>query len=228
MNKNELFFIIRVFNEAKIVGTVIKELHSMGYKNLIVVDDGSSDNSLEILSKTNGIYLLHHVINRGAGAALKTGIDYALTFKECKYIATIDADGQHRLSDLNKFIKVLDEDSADFVIGSRFLNKESSKLVPFKKKLLLKAAIVVTIFLSSIRLTDSHNGYRVMNRKAAEQISLTFDGFEYASELIDEIEANKLRIKEVPVNIDYTEYSMQKGQKMTNSIRIFFKMIFKK
>ena len=228
MNKNQIYFVIPAYNESRAIGKVIENLNNEGYKKLIIINDGSKDNTSEIISKYKDVILLEHVINRGQGAALKTGMDFALKQKDCKYIVHFDSDGQHRISDLPKFLKVLENNEADIALGSRFILKESKMLVPLKKRILLKAAILVTVLLSSIKLTDTHNGYRVMNKKAGKEIEITMDGFEHASEIIDEIARKKIKYTEVPVFIDYTDYSKQKGQKISNSVKILLKMILKK
>lgn len=232
--KKHIFFVIPAYNEGSAISNVLKNLNKEGYHNLIIINDGSKDNTSEVVVKVqkelqnNNLVLLEHVINRGQGAALKTGIDYALKQKDCKYIVTFDSDGQHRISDLPNFIEVLEKGDCDIALGSRFLKKESRKLVPIKKRIVLKAALYITLFLSNIKLTDTHNGYRVMNRKAAQNIEINMDGFEHASEILDEISRKKIPYMEVPVFIDYTQYSKQKGQRISNSIKILLKMIFKK
>lgn len=227
--KKEIFFVIPAYNESKVIADVISKLNDKGFFNLIIIDDGSKDNTFNIVNKikSNGLVLLEHIINRGQGAALKTGIDYCLMKKNCKYIVTFDSDGQHRISDLINFIEPLERNICDIAIGSRFLKKESRDLVPLKKKILLRGALVITYILSRIWLSDTHNGYRVMNIKAAKKIKITMDGFEHASEIIDEIARKKIKYLEVPVFIDYTDYSKAKGQSMFNSINIFLKMFFK-
>jgi len=227
--KNQIFFVIPVYNEEKVIGGVIKKLQEEGFSNLILINDGSKDNSSKIIlkNKTKDLILLEHIINRGQGAALKTGIDYCLKQENCKYIVTFDSDGQHRISDLVNFIKVLEKGKIEICLGSRFLKKESKDLVPFKKQIILKGALVITWILSNLWLSDTHNGYRVMTKSGAKKIDITMDGFEHASEIIDEIAKKKIKYKEVPVFIDYTNYSKVKGQKISNSIKIFLKMLFK-
>ncbi|MCA9497401.1 MAG: glycosyltransferase family 2 protein [Nanoarchaeota archaeon] len=228
--KDSIYFVIPAFNEGRAIGDVISILNNNNFFKLVIVDDGSSDNTSQVvldLKTKKGLVLLKHAINRGQGASLKTGIDYALNEDECKYIVTFDSDGQHRITDLPKFISVLERGLCDIAIGSRFLKKESRRLVPMKKRILLKGALLITLFLSNIKLTDTHNGYRVMNKKAARKIDINMDGFEHASEILDEIAKKRVRYVEVPTFIDYTEYSKQKGQKISNSIKIFMKMIFR-
>lgn len=230
MNKTLIYFVIPAYNEGAAIGNVIKKLQDEGFSQLIIIDDGSSDQTFSVVRQYEkpGLVLLRHVINRGQGAALRTGIEYARSQEKCKYIVTFDSDGQHRISDLPKFIKRLDKGDVDIVLGSRFLRKSSRKLVPLKKKIVLQLGILVTAFLSTMKLTDTHNGYRVMNKRAASLIEITMDGFEHASEIIDEIGRKKIPYAEVPVFIDYTDYSKQKGQKISNSLKIVLKMIFKK
>ncbi len=228
--KNKIYFVIPAYNEEKVISEVLDILLKNNFNKIIVVNDGSKDNTSKIVKKfeDKGVVLLEHLINRGQGAALKTGIDYAVKQKDCKYIVTFDSDGQHRISDLPKFIEILEKNKGiDIVLGSRFLKKETERLVPFKKRIILKGALLVTFFLSGIKLTDTHNGYRVFRKESAEKINITLDGFEHASEILDEIAKKKLKFKEVPVCIDYTEYSKRKGQKISNSIRILLRMIFR-
>jgi hypothetical protein len=132
------------------------------------------------------------------------------------------------ITDLPNFLSPLEEEVCDIALGSRFLKKETKKLVPMKKRILLRGARLITRFLSGIKLTDAHNGYRVMSRKAAKMIDIGLDRYEHASDIIDQIAKKKIIFKEVPTYVDYTEYSESRGQKMSNSIKILLKMIFKK
>lgn len=225
--KKEIYFVIPAYNEASKIYSVISSLKKEGYFNIIVIDDGSKDQTYEI-ARNSLKHVLKHPKNIGQGGALRTGINYAINQPNCKYIVTFDSDGQHRISDLPKLIKPLYEKKSDIVLGSRFLLKETRKLIPLKKKILLKGGVFVTWLLSGIWLTDTHNGYRAMTKYAALKIKITMNGFEHASEIIDEISRKKLRYREVPVFIDYTSYSKAKGQKISNAFRIFFKMLKRK
>jgi len=220
----KIFVVIPAYNEQKTIGMVIKDLKSHGYKNIIVVDDGSKDKTADIIKKEN-VVLLQHIVNRGQGAALKTGIDCALRYG-ADIIITFDADGQHQASDLVNLIKPVKEGKVDIALGSRFLKK--NKNVPLIRKLFLKGGAFVLYMMYGVKLTDSHNGLRAVSKKAAQKIEITTDGMEHASEIIDEIKRKKLRYKEIPVNIKYTEYSKKHGQSSLNAFKIFFKMIIKK
>lgn len=218
------FIVIAAYNEGKSIVNVIKSLKKEGYHNIVVVDDGSKDNTHQ-LCKKEGIYALRHVINRGQGAALKTGIDFAV-LQGADIIVTFDADGQHRAEEIKRLTKPIENREVDVVLGSRFLDGKTK--VPFFKKMTLKGGIMFTRLFSGIKLTDTHNGFRALSRRAAEQIELKQDRFEHASEILDEIARKKIRFKEVPVTIVYSEYSMAKGQSIMNSVKIASRLLLSK
>ncbi|MBW2988357.1 glycosyltransferase family 2 protein [Candidatus Woesearchaeota archaeon] len=219
-----IFVVIPAFNEERKIERVLQGLKEHGYSNIIVVDDGSSDNTSKIAKKA-GAVVLRHVINRGQGAALKTGIDYALE-EGADIIVTFDADGQHNPADLAALIKPVKSGEADIALGSRFIKSDSN--TPFVRKLFLKGGAILFRVLYGIKLTDSHNGLRAMNRKAASSIEITCDDMAHASEIVEEVAKHKLRYKEVPVTITYTDYSLSKGQSTLNSIRILSRMLLNK
>lgn len=217
------YIVIPAFNEEKRLGQVISGLREAGYENIIVVDDGSTDRTAEIAEK-NGVVVLRHVINRGQGAALATGIAHALDMG-AEQIVTFDADGQHQPSDIKPMLKKLAQ-GYDIVLGSRFLTTASN--TPFWRKLFLKGGALAFRVFYGVKLTDSHNGLRAMSRRAAEKIQITCDDMAHASEIVEEIARHKLRYVEVPVTIKYTDYSLSKGQRTLNSFRILFKMLVNK
>jgi glycosyltransferase involved in cell wall biosynthesis len=219
----KVFIVIPAYNEQKTISKVIKDLKKEGYKNIVVVDDGSKDNTYEEAKKQN-VEVLRHIINRGQGAALKTAIDYALDLG-ADSIITFDADGQHSVKDIEKMIRPLKKNKVDITLGSRFLKKDSN--TPFVRKLFLKGGAIVIFLMYGIKLTDSHNGLRALSRKAAEKIEITSDGMEHASEILEQVKKKRLKYKEVPVTITYTDYSLKTGQSTFNSFRILFKMIIR-
>jgi polyprenyl-phospho-N-acetylgalactosaminyl synthase len=216
------YIVIPAYNEEGKIGEVIQGLIKQRYANIVVVDDGSTDRTAMASSKAT---VLRHAINRGQGAALKTGIDYALSVG-ADIIVTFDADGQHHPEDIPALIAPIMKRKADIALGSRFIRKGSNP--PLLRKLALKGGALVFRLLYGARLSDSHNGLRALSRRAASVIRITCDDMTHASEIIEEIKLNKLKYVEVPVKITYTEYSLKKGQSTLNGARILFKMVFKK
>lgn len=192
---------------------------------VIVVDDCSSDASKEILGNLP-IHYLRHSINLGQGAALQTGMDFALQ-KGADIVIHFDADGQHPANEIPELIQPILDGKCDVVLGSRFLDKTKIENIPFKKRILLKMACWVNGWITGLWLTDAHNGFRALNRKALQNIYLTENRMAHATEILSLIKKNNLRVKEIPVTISYTEYSMQKGQSMWNAVNILFDL-FKK
>jgi len=122
-------------------------------------------------------------------------------------------------------LNTLIEGNYDIVLGSRFLQKND---IPLKKRIILKLGIIFTYILSQIWLTDVHNGLRVMTAETAKKLNIQHDRMEHASEILDKIKVLNLKYTEVPVTIHYTEYSMSKGQSISNGINIAFKLISSK
>ena len=224
MNKSEVYITIPMYNDEKMITKVIKNLNSKGYNNVVVVDDGSKDNGYSVVKKNTKAIVTKHVVNRGQGAALQTGMEIAID-RGAKYIVHFDSDGQHDVKDLDHMLKTLIEGKYDIVLGSRFLQENK---IPLKKRIVLKGGIVFTYILSGIWLTDVHNGLRVMTTETAKKLNLQHDRMEHASEILDKVKSLNLKYKEVPVTIHYTDYSQAKGQSISNSINIAMKLISSK
>ncbi|MCX6707511.1 MAG: glycosyltransferase family 2 protein [Candidatus Woesearchaeota archaeon] len=220
------FIVIAAYNEERSISDVVHGLKKEGYhgRNIIVVDDGSNDNTFKEAQKA-GATVLKHAINRGQGAALRTGMDYSLKHK-AEIIVHFDADGQHNPKEVKDIIQPIINKEADVALGSRFLSKKSD--VPLIKRIVLKMGVVFTFIFSGIWLTDTHNGFRAFSRKAAENIEITQDKMEHASEIIDLIKLKNIKYREIPVTIKYTKHSMEKGQSPLNSIRIAARLIWTK
>lgn len=218
-----IFIIIPAYNEQETIAAVVREVKKFG--TVIVVDDGSEDLTKD-LAKDAGAKVLSHIINRGQGAALKTGTEYALG-DNADIIVHFDADGQHKASDIEKVITPILLSQSDVVLGSRFLKNEfeSKNKIPFVRFILLKTAIVFTRVISGIKITDTHNGFRALSKMAAQKIRLAQDGMAHASEILDEIIKNNLKYKEIPVQIKYTDYSKSKGQSSLTFINILKELL---
>ncbi len=212
--------VIAAYNEAEHIARVVKDVRANGYPWVVVVDDGSADESYE-LAKKAGADVLRHVINRGQGAALRTGIHYAID-KGADVIVTYDADGQFLATEIKKVARPVVEGRRDVALGSRFLGRAES--ISSGKRIVLKLGAYVTYIFSGIKLTDSHNGFRAFNRRAAKRIQITFDEMEHASEIIEEIAKHRLSYTEVPVTVIYHE----PGQHPLKSIKMGFKLVLHK
>lgn len=224
INTRNVFIIIPAYNENTIIESVIKNLLPFKY-SIVVVDDGSAK-SLAPLINQLPVYFIRHKINLGQGAALQTGIDFALA-RKVSYIVTFDADGQHQASDIDKLLQVLGSDKADIVSGSRFL-KGAAQHMSFMRRQLLQIARYVNFIFTGLLLTDAHNGLRAMTREAAQKIQLQENGMAHATEILHQVKKKKLKHKEVPVDIHYTEYSKKKGQTLFSGFRIFFDLLLNK
>ncbi len=184
----------------------------------VVVDDCSPDNT-GLRAKEAGAVVVRHPINRGQGAALQTGMTYALSRLSPDIIVHFDGDGQMQASDIPDLIAPLVSGEADVVLGSRFLGKAAQDM-PMSRKALLMAARIFTLCISGIYLTDAHNGFRAMTAKAAGSIRITLDRMAHASELLDVMMAKRLRVCERPVTIRYSQETLQKGQSAWGALRI--------
>lgn len=214
--------IIPVYNEAKVIARVVRSVLN-DFKYVVCVNDGSVDSSSDEITKT-AAYLVNHPINMGQGAALQTGIEFARQLP-VDYFVTFDADGQHRISDVKVMVKEIEKGNQDIILGSRFIG--SAIGISKTKRLILKLATIFSNVVSGMRLTDTHNGLRVFNRKVAEEIQITLPDMAHASEILEIIKKNGYRYKEMPVTIDYTEYSKMRGQSSINAINIVFDILLK-
>lgn len=211
----DVVVIVRVYNEAPVVGGVIRELMSAGIR-VIAVDDASTDCSAQEIDRT-GALRVSHPVNLGAGGALQTGLEAALKFTDARYIGCFDADGQHQLADLVAMIGTI-RAGYDVVMGSRFLDGKT-EMSPVRK-LILRTATKLFNRGAGTKLTDAHNGLRLMTREVAAATRLTQTGMAYASELERQLTRPGHRVTEVPVHILYTDYSRSKGQPLLNSVNI--------
>lgn len=206
--------VIAAFNEATTLSEVLEGLRSE-VDFMVVVDDGSRDDTADVAAR-NGAHTLRHAVNLGQGAALQTGIRYALD-QGAAAVVTFDADGQHDPGDIAKLLKAL-EAGADVALGSRFLG--SAEAMPRTRRWLLRAAVVFTRLTTGMQVTDAHNGLRAFTAKAAGKIRIRHNRMAHASEILEQIARSRLRFVEVPVSIRYTAYSLSKGQRLSGGIEI--------
>jgi len=219
---SSVFVIVPAYNDAPIIRSTIKQLLDLNYK-VVVVDDGSSDDTwLEV--SVLPVYLLHHRINLGQGAALQTGMTFALQ-EGAEILVHFDADGKHQAADISTLIDALLQGESEVVFGSRFLRKTDRGAVPFFRRLLLKIGVVVNGISTGVWLSDAHNGLRALSATAARQLELKENGYAHATEILAQVRKLNLRYAERPTTIVYNDYSRATGQSMWNSLNIVFDLL---
>ncbi len=228
MSNQKVYIVLPAYNEGKVIKEVIKNIKILGYNNIIVVDDGSTDNTYEE-SISAGAITMKHTINRGKGAATQTGLDAAKQLG-ANIIVTMDSDGQHNPQDIEKLIKPIIENKADVVLGSRMLGEKG---MPSSRKLMNKIGNFVTYIFFGIWVSDSQSGFRAYSKKALDSVYTYMDRYEFESEMLGQVKAAELKIKEVPIKVIYTEYSLNKykhdaaftAQGLLNGIKMVIRLI---
>ena len=228
----EMVFVISVHNVWEKIKTVLQDLMKLWFVNLIVVNDGSDDDTLsylKILEDTNrDLILLNHFRSRWEWAALQTWFEYAKRFCNVDYVVTYNSNWYNDIKDLNTFLDAFKKDkNLDIAIGSRFLSWSHTN-ASFAKKTLLKLGIFFTYITTRVRFTDTHNGYRVIKSESLNKISLTMDGNSYASEVLNIIAKNKLKFKEIPVSVLYDDNKKSRLQGIFGAIEIVLKVLWEK
>ncbi len=223
MMEKRVVVVIPAYNEERTITGVIRGLNQQGLSRLIVIDDGSSDHTSELASH-EGVILLRHVLNRGLGGALGTGIKAALHLG-AEVIVTFDADGQHDPDDIPRLLKPIEKGEADVVIGSRMLDPLG---MPYRRRVANWIANVVTYLLFGGWTTDSQSGLRAFSSQAAARMRIMTRGMEVSSEIIAETVKNRLTRQEVPVKAIYTDYSLSKGQSFDVGLQTLMRLILAK
>ena len=221
MNFNEILVAMPAYNEEEEISKLIDNIKKEGFKNILVVDDCSTDRTPTILKNKN-IFVIRHSINRGAGAATGTAIEFAKRNNYSKLVL-LDADGQHSEKDIKKLLK--HSDKFDIIIGSRIIGKISN--MPIQRIIANIVGSIMTKFFFGKFVWDSQSGFKILNKKAINEIELTFDRYEFCSELIGESKKKKLSVKEIPIKIIYSANSLKKGQSITNGFKMILKFILK-
>lgn len=216
----KIIAVIPAYNESKTISQVVREVGKLVDK-VIVVDDGSEDKTGR-LAKETGALVLSHLINRGQGASLQTGTEYALKIG-AEIIVHFDADGQFEPKDINKAVEPIKSLKVDIVFGSRF--KGSHHDMPIIKRWVLKGGTIFNFLFTGIKLTDAHCGLRALSQKAAKKLILSQDRMAHATEYLQEVKRHHLKFKEVPVSVKYTDYSKNKGQSAWNAFKILWELV---
>lgn len=221
-NNTDIWVVIPLYNEATVIAEVVNGLLPV-FPNVVCVDDGSTDGS-GVIAASAGARLVSHPINLGQGAALQTGFEFALE-RDARFVVTFDADGQHRVEDAVAMVERARNEDVAIVFGSRFLDDRTNPGV--LKKIVLKTAVWVTNVTTRTKLTDAHNGLRVIREDALRQIKLRQDRMAHGTEIVVQLGRTGLPFVEQPVEVLYTDYSKAKGQSLLNSVNILVDLLIR-
>jgi glycosyltransferase involved in cell wall biosynthesis len=215
--------IVPAYDEAGAIEAVLDDLATLPC-HVIVVDDGSSDETYQI-SLRRPVAVLRHPVNLGAGAALQTGITYALRQERVRYLVSFDADGQHHAGDVATLVGKLLDGDLDVALGSRFLEPAGTESMPRGRKALLRLAVLFTRLTAGLAVTDAHNGLRAFTAASAASLRLRHCRMAHASEIYAWIRREGLRWCEVPVTVTYSSYSLRKGQRGFAAVDIVWDLV---
>jgi glycosyltransferase involved in cell wall biosynthesis len=214
--------VVPMYNEASVIADVVALLRTR-FAHVVCVDDGSSDNGAQLAEEV-GARVVRHPTNLGQGAALATGIRYAVESLGAAYVVTFDADGQHDVGDAADMVQVARDTEVQVVLGSRFLGGAHG--IRSSRRAVLRAAARFTRVTTGLDVTDAHNGLRVLRADAARQLQLRLHGMSHASEVLSQVAKHRWTYIEHPVTISYTDYSRAKGQRSYNALNIAFDLAF--
>jgi glycosyltransferase involved in cell wall biosynthesis len=220
---DEVWLVVPLYNEARVIGDVVRTARAV-FSHVVCVDDGSTDDSAAQAAAA-GAVVVRHPVNLGQGAALQTGFEYALSQPGMRWVVTFDADGQHQVSDVEVMLAKARAEDLQVVFGSRFLDDRTD--AGALKRIVLRLAVAYTNLTTRTRLTDAHNGLRVISRDVVARLSITQNRMAHASELVAQIGALDVRYGESPVHVLYTDYSRSKGQSLWNAVNILAELILR-
>lgn len=218
--------VVPAYNEGEVITATLAALAAHPYQ-VVVVDDGSADDTAA-RARAAGATVVRHACNLGQGAALQTGISYAVLQPGARFVATFDADGQHDPADIARLLAPLEAGECDVTLASRFAAGGAATNIPPVRRLVLKLAVALTRLTTRLAVTDTHNGLRAFTVDAARQISLSQNRMAHASEILSQIAARGLRYREVPAAVRYTAYSRAKGQRLSNSVNILWDILMER
>jgi glycosyltransferase involved in cell wall biosynthesis len=217
---DDVWVIVPAYNEGERLARTLQSLCGR-YANVVVVDDGSRDNTVAVAER-HPVWVLRHIVNLGQGASLQTGLLFALE-RGAQFLVTFDADGQHSSDEIERLVEPIRQGSVDVTLGSRFLGRTVG--LPWARWLVLKLAVLFTCVFSRIQVTDAHNGLRAFSRQAARQLRIRHNRMAHASEILDQIREHGLRFAEVPVTVRYSDDTLAKGQSSWNAVRIVAQLL---
>jgi glycosyltransferase involved in cell wall biosynthesis len=219
----DVWLVVPLYNEATVIADVVRRAREV-FPHVVCVDDGSADDSARLAAQA-GAVVVRHPVNLGQGAALQTGFEYALSVPDMRWVVTFDADGQHQVEDVVAMLDLARTEGLDVVFGSRFLDDRTD--AGLLKRAVLRMAVAYTNLTTRTKLTDAHNGLRLLSRDVVSRLQITQNRMAHASELVSQIGALDVRYAESPVHVLYTDYSRSKGQSLWNAVNILAELILR-
>lgn len=222
-DKDATYVVLPAYNEATRIQPVIEAIAEKGY-NMVIVNDGSSDNTLDVVLESkkkypDKVHVFSLLINRGVGVATQTGFDAVLKFNP-KYVVSMDSDGQHSADDLDNVIRPLVSGEAQAVIGVRPL-----KDMPLSRNIANAIMNLLTRIFYKVDVSDSQTGFRAITLDALKKIDINARGYLISSEFIREVNDNNIPFVEVPIQTIYTPETQAKGTNFKEAFKILFQMI---
>ena len=222
-DKNQTYVVLPAYNEATRIQPVIEAIAEKGY-NMIIVNDGSTDNTLEVITESkrkypDKIHIYSLIINRGVGVATQTGFDAVLRFNP-RYVVSMDSDGQHSAEDLDNVIRPLVSGEVQAVIGVRPFDE-----MPFSRNFANNIMNLLTRIFYKVNVSDSQTGFRAITCEALRKIDINAKGYLISSEFIREVNDNGIPFAEVPIKTIYTPETQAKGTNAKEAIKIFIQMV---
>ena len=222
-DKNATYVVLPAYNEATRIKPVLEDIARKGY-NMVIVNDGSSDNTLDVIKQVkkefpDKIHIFSLMINRGVGIATQTGFEAVLRFNP-KYVVSMDSDGQHSADDLDEMIKPLVSGEAEAVIGVRPFED-----MPKTRSFANSVMNFLTKIFYRVDVSDSQTGFRAITVNSLDKISINATGYLISSEFIREVNDNNIPFAEVPIQTIYTPETQAKGTNMAVALKILFQMI---
>ena len=222
MNERIIMVALPSFNEEAVIFDVIAALKPVQNVQLVVIDDGSIDDTATLV-RNHEVTVIHHACNRGPGAASQSAIEWARK-KGADILILMDADGQHREHDIENLIAFLDQSKADIIIGNRF---HDGNKIPRSRRVFNAIANSLTNFFCQNQYRDTQSGFRALGKRAIQKLNLKVDGFGFCSEMIIVAENTGLTISELPISVQYSKYSMSKGQSLGRGITTAFHFLWR-
>ncbi|MEL6123829.1 MAG: glycosyltransferase family 2 protein [Bacteroidota bacterium] len=217
---DDIYIVIPAKDEDRYIVSLVNQIQDLGFRKIVIVNDHSTDRTKQLAEEIEGLVVLDHVINLGAGASTQTGIAYAVSQK-AKIIVTIDADLQHNPKDIRRLVSCLEDKGCDLVIGSRFLQPND---IPRSRIIYNRIANLVSFLLTGAFLTDSQSGLKAIGQNLSKKLDLTYDGFEFCMEIIKQARVNGCDIIEIPVDVRYTAETTAKGQNLRSGVNMITRL----